>query len=75
MKVVKDALYELGVLEVRAQAINPDVSLTSPLYDTDQNAKFSEMSLQEKWLCVDAEKLCAERDACALKEKVVRKGC
>ncbi len=27
------------------------------------------MSLQEKQLCVDAEKLCAERDVCALKEK------
>lgn len=27
------------------------------------------MSLQDKQLCVDVEKLCAERDAYALKEK------
>ncbi len=38
-------------------------------FDTDKNVKFSEMSLQDKQLCVDVEKLCAERDAYALKEK------
>ncbi len=68
MKTVKDALSERGVLEVRAQTIHSE-SLTSPFYTADQNVKFSEMSLQEKQLCVDAEKLCAERDVCALKGK------
>lgn len=50
---MKDALFEWCVLKVRAQAINPDVPLTSSLYDSDQNAKFSEISLQEKQLCVE----------------------
>ncbi len=69
MKTVKDALSERGILEVRAQTIHSEESLTSPFYTADQNVKFSEMSLQEKQLCVDAEKLRAERDVCALKGK------
>lgn len=69
LKVVKNALFERGVLEVRAQDIDPEESLTSPLYAADRNVKFSDMSLQEKQLSVDAEKLRAERDACALKER------
>ncbi|XP_073771215.1 uncharacterized protein [Danio rerio] len=68
MKAVKSALCERGVLEVRAPII-PDESVSSPVCSVDLNAKFSEMSLQEKQLCVDAEKFRAERDVCALKEK------
>lgn len=68
MNTVRSALYERGVLEVRAE-VNPEESLTSPLFDADRNVKFSEMSLQEKQLCVDVEKLRAERDVCALREK------
>ncbi|KAL1276791.1 hypothetical protein QQF64_036414 [Cirrhinus molitorella] len=74
LKVVKDALVERGVLEVRTPSVNPDTSLTSPLFDPERNVKVGEMSLQEKQLCVDAEKFRAERDAYALKQKV-RKGC
>lgn len=53
MKVVKSSVSERGVLEVRAQIINPEES-SSTLFDVDQNAKFSKMSLQEKQLCLDA---------------------
>ncbi len=70
MEVVKSALSERGVLEVRAQVIDPEESVSFPLRsDADQNVKFTEMALQEKQLYVDAEKLCAERDVFALKEK------
>ncbi len=66
---MKSALSKRGVLEVRSQVINPEEFVSSPLCDVDQNAKFSKMSLQEKQLCVDAEKLCAEHDVCVLKIK------
>ncbi len=69
MEVVKSALSERGVLEVRAQVINPEESVSFPFSDADQNVKFTEMALQEKQLYVDAEKLCAECDVFALKEK------
>ncbi|KAI2647151.1 Zinc finger and SCAN domain-containing protein 25 [Labeo rohita] len=68
IKGVKSALSERGVLEVRAQAINPEECLSSPLCDDDQTTKFSEMSLQEKQLCIDAEKLCAEGGLCFKRE-------
>lgn len=44
MKVVKSALSERGVLEVRAQVINEEF-VSSPLCDVDPNTKFSQMSL------------------------------
>ncbi len=48
LKLVKSALSERGVLEVRAQVINPEEAISFPLSDVDQNAKFNELSLQEK---------------------------
>ncbi len=65
MEVVKSALSERGVLEVRAQVINPEESVSFPFSDADKNVNFTEMALQEKQLYVDAEKLCAERDVFA----------
>lgn len=73
LKAVKDTLVERGVLEIRTPPVNPDTPLTSPLYDPECNVKCSEMSLQEKQLCVDSEKFCAERDICALKQKELEK--
>ncbi len=68
MKFVKSALSEQGVLEVRTQVINPEEAISFPLSDVDQNAKFCELSLQEKQLY--AKELRAERDVFALKERV-----
>ncbi len=48
MKFVKSVLSEQGVLEVRSQVINPEEAISFSLSDVDQNAKFCELSLQEK---------------------------
>nr|XP_055067825.1 uncharacterized protein LOC129449084 [Misgurnus anguillicaudatus] len=66
---LKSALSERGVLEVRAEVVDSEETLTTSLYDTDKNVEFGEMSVQEKQLYVDAERLRAERDALILKEK------
>lgn len=42
-------------LKVRTSINYAEELLSSPLHSVDLNAKFSEMSLQEKQLCVDAE--------------------
>lgn len=79
INTLKSAFFERGVLKVRDVVtntnVNPeDIESSSDDGDADDsNVKVSEMSLKEKQLCIDAEKVRAERDALSLKEKELEK--
>jgi len=74
---LKRSLVGRGVIKVSTELITPGESLVSTPVgvdgDSDSETKFPELSLQEKQLYLKAAKIRAERDDCAMKERVAER--
>ncbi|XP_073785824.1 uncharacterized protein [Danio rerio] len=66
---LKRSLVERGVLEVRTAVLCESSVFSSCDIDVESELKFPEMSIQEKQLYLDAEKLRADREGRAMKER------
>ncbi|XP_073781537.1 uncharacterized protein isoform X2 [Danio rerio] len=69
MATLKRSLVERGVLEVRTAVLCESSVFSSCDIDVESELKFPEMSIQEKKLYLDAEKLRADREGRAMKER------
>lgn len=64
---LKRSLVDRGVIEIISESV---VTTPAEVY-SESETKFAELSLQEKQLCLEAAKICAQRDDRAMKERAV----